>query len=139
MKLEILRPGHPEPELVDLEGEYFAPVVKLIIFDDLFVFLGEKTWYRFIGIHSYSLEREGEEVRLRQEETSYTFHRPSGISESLYTLFETHEETMPMVKSTQIDISLKRVREILGERSEEIERFSVRLQNDGGIQIVRER
>ena len=39
MRLEVQPEGRPS-EMVDLDGDQFAPVVKVVIFDDLWVFLG---------------------------------------------------------------------------------------------------
>jgi hypothetical protein len=115
-------------------------VVKVVIFDDYWVFLGGKSWYRFEGVISFRIEKEGEEFRLRQGEKDYYFERASGISERLYRFFEKNESRIPGVKSVQIEIDSKRVQDTNGiERAEaDLESFSVRVQNDGGVQIVRE-
>ena len=52
-----------------MEGQYFAPIVKVVIFDDFFVFLGAKTWYRFEGMTSFNQS-------LRQGNSDYRFPRP---------------------------------------------------------------
>ena len=138
MKLEIIRPDKDGSDLVDLKGEYFAPIVKLIIFDDLLVFLGTSTWYRFVGLTSFRLAKDGDNFKLKQEDTDYYFPHASGISESLFGLFEKYEAHIPGIKSVQIDMSLKRPNTIIGEEKKDLDVFSVRIQNDGGIQIVRE-
>ena len=55
MKLEILPVGAPG-ETAEMLGDYFAPVVKVVIFDEALVFLGSRTWYRFVGVTSFRLE-----------------------------------------------------------------------------------
>ena len=52
MKLELV-PRGGGAVMIDMEGQYFAPIVKVVIFDDFFVFLGAKTWYRFEGMTSF--------------------------------------------------------------------------------------
>ena len=139
MMLE-LTPTDEEPVIIQLDGEYFSPVVKVVIFEDYWVFLGGKSWYRFEGIISFRIEEKDGEFRLKQGEKDFYFERPSGISESLYRFFEKNEKRIPGVKSVQIELDSKRVEDTKGvERAEEdLESFSIRVQNDGGVQIVRE-
>ncbi len=121
------RDGYEE-RVITLKGNYFAPIVKEIIFDDYFVFLGFKTWYRFVGITAFRFIEENGRRVLKQTDVGFYFKNPIGISESLYELFERHEDAIPGVKSVQIDITAKRARRL---RS-----YSVRIQNDGGMDIV---
>ena len=139
MTLELI-PTDQEPVIIELDGEYFSPVVKVVIFKDFWVFLGSRTWYRFEGMISFRIEKEEEGFRLRQGERAYYLARPRGISERIYRFFEENESRIPGVKSVQIEIDSKRVQETGGlERPEEdLESFSVRVQDDGGVQIVRE-
>jgi hypothetical protein len=123
MRLEVQPEGRP-PEMVDLDGEQFAPVVKVVVFDDLWIFLGARTWYRFVGFVSFS-SRGGMPV---QSATAWTLARPTGISESLWAWFEANEERIPGVKTAQTELVLKRARS-LGS-------WSVRVQNDGGVEVV---
>jgi len=123
MRLEVLPRGEP-PQLVDLEGDQFAPVVKVVIFDDLWVFLGARTWYRFVGIVSFTT-KNGLPV---QSATAWAVPRPVGISETLWSWFAANEERVPGVKTAQTDIVLKKVRS-LGS-------WAVRVQNDGGVEVV---
>jgi hypothetical protein len=123
MRLEVQPEGRP-PEMVDLDGDQFAPVVKAVIFDDLWVFLGARTWYRFVGLASFT-SRGGMPV---QSATAWSLARPTGISESLWTWFEANEERIPGVKTAQTELVLKRARS-LGT-------WSIRVQNDGGVEVV---
>ncbi len=135
MKLEV-RLGGQESTLIELDGEYFAPVVKVVIFDDYRVFLGRKTWYRFEGMTSFYLENEGGTTKFRQSGTDYYFPQPSGISEALFRIYEENEGRIPGVKSVQVDLDLKRVRETEEQSALMPKVYSLMLQNDGGIQIV---
>jgi hypothetical protein len=141
MRLEVNVPKQPALQF-DLEGEYFAPVVRVVIFDDMYVFLGYKTWYRLEGFTSFSVARDGKDFRFRQEDTDYYFAHPTGISRTLYAFFEQNEERIPGVKTVQVEIDLKKVRETDGggesQKPSSLQRYSIRIQNDGGIQIVRE-
>jgi len=127
LKLEILASGG-EPVILDLTGSYFAPVVKVVIFDDLFVFLGAKSWYRFEGLTSFALQRTEGGQSFRQQDTDYYFPRAEGMSQRLWELYERHEKRLPGVRSVQVEMDLKRARELAT--------YSLRLQNDGGLQIV---
>ena len=124
MKLEIMA-THGSPVILPMDGTYFAPVVKVVIFDDLWVFLGARTWYRFEGFSSYS-QRKGDPIP--RQETSYSFPQPQGIPERLWQMYERNEGRIPGVKSVQVEMDLKRARELAS--------YSLRIQNDGGLQIV---
>jgi hypothetical protein len=126
MRLE-LDPRGGEPVSLDLDGQYFAPIVKVVIFDDFFVFLGAKTWYRFEGMTSF-------DANMRQGKTIYRFPRPQGISEQLWSFFEQNEERIPGVKTAQVDMALKRVKQQKPAR--EFARYTITVQNDGGVEIV---
>jgi len=135
MKLEV-RLGGQEAALIELDGEYFAPVVKVVIFDDYQVFLGRKTWYRFEGMTSFHLEDEGGSTKFRQSGMDYYFPQPSGISQALFRIYEENEGRIPGVTSVQVDLNLKRVRETAEQPVPIPKVYSPMLQNDGGIQIV---
>jgi hypothetical protein len=126
MNLEIM-PSRGEPVIREMAGSYFAPVVKVVIFDDPYVFLGARTWYRFEGISSFALQTSGTSQSFRQQDSDFYFPEAEGISERLWELFERHEQSIPGVRSVQVEIDLKRAREL--------ETYSLRLQNDGGLQI----
>ncbi len=134
MTLEVAPAGAP-PAVVEMNGDYFAPVVRVVIFDDALVFLGSRTWYRFDGLTSFRLERDAGETRFRQENTDYYLERPPGIAEQLYRLFEQWEGLIPGVKSVQVEMDLKRVESEAAGRP--LDTYSIRVQNDGGVQIVR--
>jgi hypothetical protein len=123
MRLEVQPEGRPS-EMVDLDGDQFAPVVKVVIFDDLWVFLGARTWYRFVGLVSFTT-RSGMPA---QTNTSWALARPTGISEALWVRFEEYEDRIPGVKSVQTELVLKKARS-LGS-------WSIRVQNDGGVEVV---
>jgi hypothetical protein len=127
MKLELV-PRIGESEILDMEGEYFAPVVKVVIFDDFWVFLGARTWYRFLGVTSFRAERDGEKTVFRQGNTDRYFPRPEGISDAVYSLFEKYERDIPGVKAVQVSVDMKRAREPGS--------YSIRVENDGGVEIV---
>jgi len=123
MRLEVQPEGRP-PQMVDLDGDQFAPVVKVVIFDDLWVFLGARTWYRFVGLVSFTT-RGGMPV---QSATTWALDNPTGISEALWTRFEQFEQRIPGVKTVQTELTLKKARS-LGS-------WSIRVQNDGGVEVA---
>jgi hypothetical protein len=120
MRLE-LAPQGGTPVLLTMDGAYFAPIVKVVIFDDLLVFLGAKTWYRFEGMSSF-------DEKLRQGNSDYRFPRSPGITETLWAFFEKNETKIPGVKTAQIEMVMKRAKEFAT--------YGVRVQNDGGVEIV---
>ena len=120
MRLE-LAPRGGDAVLLTMKGEYFAPIVKVVIFDDLLVFLGGRTWYRFEGMTSF-------DATLRQQDTDYRFAQSPGISERLWSFFEANETRIPGVKTAQIEMTSKRAKELTT--------FEVRVQNDGGVEVV---
>jgi hypothetical protein len=124
MKLELRR-NQAQNELVEMKGSYFAPVVKVVIFDDLLVFFGAKTWYRFEGIVSFKKE-QGNPLLVQQE--VHLFKRPPGISELLYSIVEYNDGRIPGIKTPQI--------EIVQKRAQELELYKVFVQNDGGVQVI---
>src|SRR5208337_3841956 len=120
MRLEI-SPRGGESVLLTMDGVYFAPIVKVVIFDDLLVFLGARTWYRFEGMTSF-------DANLRQGTKDFRFSSPSGISEQLWTLFEQNETRIPGVKTVQIEMPSKRAVEFAS--------YGILVQNDGGVEVV---
>ncbi len=127
MKLELV-PASGEPEMLSMEGDYFAPIVKVVIFNDFWVFLGSKTWYRFEGITSFREVDENGRLTLHQGNTDYYFPKPSGISDSLFRYMEKNEGRIPGIKAVQISLD--------GKRAREFSSYSIRVENDGGVEIV---
>lgn len=120
MNLE-LAPRGGSPVVLTMKGDYFAPIVKVVIFDDLLVFLGAKTWYRFEGMTSF-------DANLRQQDTDYRFDGAPGISDRVWSFFEANENRIPGVKTAQVEMTAKRARDLSS--------FEVRVQNDGGVEVV---
>lgn len=120
MRLELI-PRGAEPVLLTMKGTYFSPIVKVVIFSDLLVFLGARTWYRFDGMTSF-------DQNLRQQDTDFRFLRPAGISERLWSVFEEYDTRIPGVKTAQIELIVKRARELAT--------YGIMVQNDGGVEIV---
>ena len=127
MKLEIL-PEEGEGTITWMQGSYFAPVVKVVIFDDFVVFLGAKTWYRFEGITSFEMEKTQSGTVLRQQDSDYYFPSPPGMTAKLWNLYERYDARIPGVRTVQVEIDLKRARKLSV--------YSLRIQNDGGLQIL---
>lgn len=131
MRLELV-PREGEPVLLTMEGEYFAPIVRVVIFDDLLVFLGAKTWYRFEGMTSFKLVKDDTGFRFRQGSTDYYFRRPAGISEELWRLFETNEKWIPGVKTAQVEMDLKKPQ----TQAREFAAYDIIVRNNGGVEVV---
>jgi predicted DNA-binding WGR domain protein len=126
--LELELPDDVPPTILAIEGEYFAPVVEMVIFEDWCVFLGRRSLYRFIGLSGFVRERDETGYRFRQTPGDYYFPEPSGITGSLYQWFEANEQRIPGVKSVQVEVDLKRARTL--------HQYSIRVQSDGGVQII---
>jgi hypothetical protein len=127
MKLEII-PAEGESAITLMKGSYFAPVVKVVIFQDYFVFLGAKTWYRFEGLTSFEMEKTDSGRVLRQQDTDFYFDPAPGVAQKLWNLYERYDSRIPGVRTVQVEMDLKRARELSV--------YSLRVQNDGGLQIL---
>ncbi len=127
MKLEIL-PAREDSTITWMQGSYFAPVVKVVIFDDYVVFLGAKTWYRFEGVTSFEMEKTQSGTVLRQQDTDYYFPSPAVRTVKLWDFYERYDARIPGVRTVQVEMDLKRARELSV--------YSLRIQNDGGLQIL---
>jgi hypothetical protein len=120
MRLELI-PRGGQPVLLSMKGNYFSPIVRVVIFNDLLVFAGARTWYRFEGVTSF-------DDSMRQQDTDFRFPRPPGISERLWKLFEEYDTKIPGVKTAQTELITKRAREFAS--------YGIMVQNDGGVEIV---
>jgi hypothetical protein len=120
MRLELVSRGS-QPVLLTMKGTFFSPIVKVVIFSDLLVFLGAHTWYRFDGMTSF-------DENLRQQDTDFRFARPIGISERLWKLFEEYETRIPGVKTAQIELIVKKAKEFAT--------YGIMVKNDGGVEVV---
>ena len=120
MNLELV-PRGGDPAVLSMKGTYFAPIVKVVIFDDLLVFLGAKSWYRFEGLTSF-------DDNLRQQDTDYRFQGAPGMSDRVWSFFEANETRIPGVKTAQVEMTAKRAKDLSS--------FDVRVQNDGGVEVV---
>jgi hypothetical protein len=130
MRLE-LAPRGALPVLLTMDGVYFAPIVKAVIFDDVLVFLGAKTWYRFEGMNSF-------DESFTQVKTVYRFPGPFGVSERLWAFFEKNERRVPGVKTVQVGMDAKRpaAPRLDDVQPKEFATYSIRVQNDGGVEII---
>jgi hypothetical protein len=120
MRLELVPRGEP-PVLLSMKGTSFSPIVRVVVFNDLLVFLGARTWYRFEGMTSF-------DQNLRQQDTDFRFPRPPGVSEQLWRLFEAYETKIPGVKTVQTELIVKKAKEFAT--------YGIRVQNDGGVEVV---
>jgi hypothetical protein len=123
IEMNVSRPGKDTVN-IKLQGDAFAPIVQEIIFDDLYVFLGSSTKYRFLGFTAFNIINN----RYRQTDTDLYFSDPQGISEKLFAWFEKNSSMIPGVKSVQV--------EIVAKRPVPSKEYSLMIQNDGGLQIV---
>jgi hypothetical protein len=115
-----------------MEGDHFAPKVKVVVFGDPYVFLGAKTWYRFEGLTSFARVKQTDGNRIREGGTNFTFPRPTGISEILWNYFERIGRSIPGVKTVRAEMDPRRSD---GE-AREFEAYSVRVRDDGVVLIL---
>ena len=120
MRLELV-PGESEPVLLTMKGNYFSPIVKVVIFSDLLVFLGARTWYRFEGMTSF-------DENLRQQDTDFRFPRPAASRNGSGSCSRRYESRIPGVKTAQIELIVKKAKEFAT--------YGIMVQNDGGVEIV---
>ena len=131
MRLELI-PRDSEPVLLTMDGDYFAPIVKVVIFNDLLVFFGARTWYRFEGMTSFKLVKDDTGYRFQQGSTDFYFHHPAGISEDLWRLFEANEKRIPGVKTVQVEMDLKKPE----AAAQEFSTYDIVVRNNGGVEVV---
>jgi hypothetical protein len=120
MRVELV-PRGAMPVLLSMKGSYFSPIVKVVIFDDLLVFLGARTWYRFEGLTSF-------DQNLRQQDSDYRLPQPAGMAAKVWDFFEKNETRIPGVKTAQIEMILK--------KAQAFGSYRVMVQNDGGVEVV---
>jgi len=65
---------------------------------------------------------------LRQQDSDYYFPSPPGMTAKLWNLYERYDAGIPGVRTVQVEIDLKRARKLSV--------YSLRIQNDGGLQIL---
>ena len=102
--------------------------MKIVVFDDYLVFLGVKTWYRFEGLTSFEMETTDSGTRIRQQDSDYYFPSPVGMAAKIWQLYERFDSRIPGVRTVQVEMDLKRGRAL--------STYSLRIQNDGGLQII---
>jgi len=127
MKAEVIL-SDGDSVITWLDGTYFAPIVKIVVFDDYLVFLGVKTWYRFEGLTSFEMETTDSGTRIRQQDSDYYFPSPVGMAAKIWQLYERFDSRIPGVRTVQVEMDLKRGRAL--------STYSLRIQNDGGLQII---
>ena len=126
MVLEVQLPERP-PEVLRIAGTHFAPVVKVVIFDDVMVVLGARTWFRFEGILGFTTRAADGSFDPQQVGGMHPVDASAGIAQWLWELAESNEWFWG-IKSAQIEVDLKRARSL--------QTYRLLLQNDGGLQIV---
>jgi len=127
IKYELI-PSQREPVLVEIDGINFAPEVRLIIFDDFLVFFGAKTWYRFEAMQHKDPQKSGETVTTFNR---YPLKTAQGLPEAIYNFVVNNSILFPGIKAIQGQITYP-------EPVRELTTYSIRVQNDGGVQIVKE-
>ena len=73
-------------------------------------------------------------TQYHQQDTDYYFPSPSGVTAKLWDLYERYDSRIPGVRTVQVEMDLKRVRD--KPRGRELSVYSLRVQNDGGLQII---
>lgn len=126
MTLEVQVPNQ-SPELMEVPGTHFAPVVKVVIFDDVLVVLGARSWFRFEGILGFTIRAEDGSFDPRQVGDMRPVDASGGLANWLWEVAEQNEWFWG-IKSAQIELDLKRARSL--------QTYQLLLQNDGGLQIV---
>ncbi len=126
MNVDFILPGQ-KAEALALPGTLLGAEVKEIVFHDVFVFFGAKTAYRFVGLKSARVKPGSE---MTQEMRAYELKRPPGISEALYRFVEDNPWVIPGMKTVQRQITYVKVKPETD--------YSVRIENDGGVQITAE-
>lgn len=126
IKYELI-PSQGESMLIEMAGVNFAPEVRLIIFDDFLVFFGAKSWYRFQAmLHPVPAKSSESGTYLSR----YPLKTAQGLPELIYNFVVYNEVLFPGIKAKQLQITYP-------EPVRELTTYSIRVQNDGGVQIVK--
>ena len=126
MVLEVQLPER-SPEVFRIAGTHFTPVVKVVIFDDVLVVLGTRSWFRFEGIRGFTTRAADGSFAPQQVGDMHPVEASGGVAQWLWELAE-RNEWFSGIKSAQIEVDLKRARAL--------QTYRLLLQNDGGLQIV---
>ena len=126
MVLEVQLPER-SPEVFRIAGTHFAPVVKVVIFDDVLVVLGARSWFRFEGVRGFTTRAADGSFAPQQVGDMHPVEASGGVAQWLWELAERNEWFWG-IKSAQIEVDLKRARAL--------QTYRLLLQNDGGLQIV---
>jgi len=125
MTLDLTLSGNPQSQIIEMEGNYFAPNVHVIIFNDLLVFFGAKTWYRFVGLSSYDLAK-GQTIAVQKNIVEFPF--ANGISKAIFEFVENNEKYIPIIKTAQT--------EVIQKKASELKSYSIQIENDGGVEVA---
>jgi hypothetical protein len=139
MDLEFRSPGRP-PLYGRLSGDRLVPVVRSIVFDDLWPGLGSRSWYRLEGITACSASGQGGSSVVVWDSEPVLYERPAGVPELFYAFFEEHAARVPGVR---VDRSERAVEEavrrdsatVLG-RVAELREYVVRLRAGAGFELL---
>jgi hypothetical protein len=125
MKFDLTVAGGDTAAL-DMPGSLLGAEVKEIIFNDVFVFFGARTAYRFVGLKSARVPPGSE---MTQEMRAWELKRPAGISETLYRVVEDNPSLVPGVKTVQVQVTYVKVKPNAD--------YSLRVQHDSGMEIMK--
>ena len=107
MSLEVQATGG-DSLIVTMKGVAFAPVVEIVSFDDVYIFLGARSYYRFLGMMSFMTDRSTGSSVYRQAQQMVALPGPHGITGKVYGFFERYESKLPGIRAVQTDIVMKK-------------------------------
>lgn len=121
MTLDILPEKNYGPgarTVMQLKGERFGVIVYQVIFDNLAVFFGKQTRFRWLGMTGLDNNFKQTSLKLFPDPWHYR---------ELFTSMERNEVRLPFVRSVQADIASK-----LGASGSV---YRVLIENDGGVTV----
>ena len=139
MDLEFRSPGRP-PLYARLSGDRLVPVVRSIVFDDLWPGLGWRSWYRLEGLTGCSVSGEGGTAVVVWDPDPTLYERPSGVPELFYALFEVRSAAVPGVRvdrsEATVEAAVRKDSATELGRVTELREYVVRLLGGAGFEVV---
>ena len=125
LRLEINRPER-SPEIAVLDGDHFAPIVTLVVFDQLYPFFGAWKWYRLEGFVTQQLLRNN--LIEHEKQTVYRFSDPVAMPIEVWRAFR--DASLVGIGITTFEAGIDFV------RAREMRSFVILLDRSGAVHVI---
>lgn len=139
LDVEFRAPGRP-PLYAAVSGDRLVPVVRSIVFDDLWPGLGWRSWYRLEGVTGCSVSGEGGTTAVVWDTDPALYDRPPGVPELFYAFFEVRSAAVPGVRvdrsEATVEAAVRKDSATELGRVTELREYVVRLLGGAGFEVV---